>query len=103
MPSHKARARSRVASHKARTRGEPKKSDRVERKLRVRAHFSTNHDQQVLTFGEWCLLNSISPKTGRRISKAPGGPVVTQLTTKRIGITVAADREWKARHARAVA
>ena len=85
-----------MSSREVRARG-PKKSKRV------RAHFSTNHDQQVLTFGEWCLLNSISPKTGRRILKAPGGPVVTQLTTKQIGITVAADREWKARHARAVA
>jgi hypothetical protein len=68
-----------------------------------RAHFSIDHDQQVLTFAEFCEMNSISPKTGRRILKAPGGPVVTMLTKTRIGITVKAIRDWQASRTRKVA
>jgi hypothetical protein len=62
---------------------------------RPRPHFSDTHDQQVLTFREWCALNNISPKTGRRILKAPDAPTVTMLTKKLIGITIGADRAWK--------
>jgi hypothetical protein len=65
-----------------------------------RAHFSDVHDQQVLTFREWCALNNISPKTGRRILKAPGAPVITMLTKKLIGITIKSDRDWKASRTR---
>jgi hypothetical protein len=68
-----------------------------------RVHFSETHDQQVLTFREWCALNNISVKTGRRILKAPGAPVVTMLTKKLIGITIKSDREWKASRSRTVA
>ena len=52
---------------------------------------------------EWCALNNISPKTGRRILKAPGAPVVTMLTSRRIGITIKSDRDWKATRTRKVA
>jgi hypothetical protein len=57
------------------------------RQKRARAHFSADHDQQILTFAEWCDLNSISARTGRRILKAPGGPTVTMLTSRRFGIS----------------
>jgi hypothetical protein len=53
-------------------------------------------DSQVLTFAEWCELNSIGLRTGRRILRSGNGPVVTQLSVQRIGITIAADRAWKA-------
>jgi hypothetical protein len=53
-------------------------------------------DGQVLTFHEWCRLGRFSERTGRRILNGGSGPVVTQLSAKRIGITVAADRAWKA-------
>jgi hypothetical protein len=53
-------------------------------------------DSQVLTFHEWARLNRISERTGRRILNSGSGPVITQLSAKRIGITVAADRAWKA-------
>jgi hypothetical protein len=53
-------------------------------------------DSQVLTFHEWCRLGRFSERTGRRILNSGSGPVVTQLSAKRIGITVAADRAWKA-------
>jgi hypothetical protein len=49
---------------------------------------ATLHDDQVLTFRQWTALNNISPRTGRRILKAPGAPVVTQLSARRIGIKV---------------
>ena len=52
-------------------------------------------DSQVLTFSEWCELNSIGLRTGRRILRSGNGPVVTQLSSQRIGITIANDRKWK--------
>jgi hypothetical protein len=53
-------------------------------------------DTRVLKFSEWCELNSFSLRTGRRILRSGNGPVVTQLSSKRIGITIGADRAWKA-------
>jgi hypothetical protein len=53
-------------------------------------------DDRCLTFREWCQLNGIGERTGRRILKSGNGPVVTQLTEKRIGITVRANRAWQA-------
>jgi hypothetical protein len=58
------------------------------------------HDSQVLTVPQWCALANFSLRTGRRILASGTGPVVIQLSDKRIGITVRADREWKARRAR---
>jgi hypothetical protein len=57
-------------------------------------------DDRVLTFSEWCVLNSFSPATGRRIRKSGKGPTFTQLSERRIGITVGANREWRAARAR---
>jgi hypothetical protein len=73
------------------------------RQKRARAHFSADHDQQILTFREWCDLNSISARTGRRILKAPGAPTVTMLTKRRFGISISANREWQASRTRKVA
>lgn len=58
-------------------------------------------DDCVLTFLEWCALNRIGERGGRRILAGPDGPVVTQLTDHRIGITRRANREWQQRRARA--
>jgi hypothetical protein len=52
-------------------------------------------DCRVLSFLEWCLLNGISPATGRRLIKAGEGPAITQLSARRIGITVAANSAWQ--------
>jgi hypothetical protein len=52
-------------------------------------------ETRVLTFGEWCELNSFSLRTGRRILRSGTGPTVTQLSSHRIGITIGADRAWK--------
>jgi hypothetical protein len=54
---------------------------------------------RVLTFAQWCALNGISPATGRRLLKSGKGPVVTQLSDRRIGISVRANAEWQAARA----
>jgi hypothetical protein len=58
---------------------------------------------QVLTFSEWCKLNHISERTGRRILASRDGPVVTKLSPRRLGITIANNRAWQASRARKVA
>jgi hypothetical protein len=58
------------------------------------------HQFRVLTFAQWCALNGISLATGRRILKSGKGPVVTQLSDRRIGISVRANAEWQAARAR---
>jgi hypothetical protein len=57
-------------------------------------------DDAVFTFREWCAINSLSERQGRRILTAPGGPVVTQLTERRIGITRRNNRLWLESRAR---
>jgi hypothetical protein len=57
-------------------------------------------DDRVLTFNEWYALNGIGKRTGRRILTSGCGPVVTQLSARRIGITVANNRAWQASKAR---
>jgi hypothetical protein len=83
-------------------------SIRTERSTRNKhaldAPLSPHHDDQVLTFFEWCRLNRISERTGRRILANPdpaAKPVVTMLTTTRVGITVGANRRWQQARARA--
>jgi hypothetical protein len=57
-------------------------------------------DQRVLTFFEWCDLTGISPATGRRIINAGSGPIITQLSPRRIGVTVRNNRVWQESRAR---
>jgi hypothetical protein len=54
------------------------------------------NDHQVLSFQQWIALNGISPRTARRILNTPGAPIVTRLSPRRIGITVANNRAWQA-------
>jgi hypothetical protein len=58
-------------------------------------------DSQCLSFLEWCQLNRLSERTGRRILKSGCGPPVVQLSTQRIGITVGANRAWQQSRERA--
>jgi hypothetical protein len=58
------------------------------------------HPNQILTFHEWCRLNRISERTGRRIVER-GEVVVTQLSPKRVGISVANNARWQASRERA--
>jgi hypothetical protein len=73
----------------------PSEIERRERRT-LDAPFSASHDDQVLLFHEWCRLNRISERTGRRIIGRADGPVVTQLSAKRIGVTVRNNRVWQA-------
>src|SRR2546423_6355796 len=72
-----------------------------QRKERLDGLPAVLNDAQVLTFREWCALNRISERTGRRIFDSGTGPVVTQLSSMRVGITVAANRAWQASRERA--
>lgn len=53
-------------------------------------------DDRVLTFAQWCEINSFSRKTGERIIKAGKGPQFIQLSERRKGVTVGANRAWQA-------
>ena len=66
-----------------------------ERHLRTRNVPRLPADDQVLTFLEWCQLNRISERNGRRILAGPDGPTVTLLSARRMGITVRANRAWQ--------
>jgi hypothetical protein len=57
-------------------------------------------DHRVLSFRQWCELNSISLSTGRRILASGSGPEVTQLSARRIGITNRSNRAWLESRAR---
>jgi hypothetical protein len=91
-------------SHHAR-RAHAKKQKRKQRKNKhpstLDAPLSMLNDAQVLTFREWCALNRISARTGRRILNSGRGPMVVQLSTKRIGVTVGANRLWQQSRERA--
>lgn len=54
------------------------------------------HDDSVLTFAEWCQLNSFSLSTGQRLIASGQGPVFVQLSARRKGVTVAENRRWQA-------
>jgi hypothetical protein len=58
-------------------------------------------DHRVLSFRQWCELNGFSPATGRRILAGENGPVVTQLSERRIGITIRT--RWQQSRARGAA
>jgi hypothetical protein len=54
-------------------------------------------DDEVLTFPQWCELNTLSTRSGRRILAGEYGPPpeIVQLTPHRIGITRGANRAWQ--------
>jgi hypothetical protein len=66
----------------------------------LEAPLSISHPHQILTLFEWAQLNRISLRTARRIIASADGPVVTQLSTKRIGISVGNNAAWQASKAR---
>jgi hypothetical protein len=70
------------------------------RRLFLRLQCRNLPDDAVLTIPERYTLNSLSPRAGRRALASADGPVVLQLSPKRKGITVRANREWQERRAR---
>jgi hypothetical protein len=64
------------------------------------APLAMSHPNQILTLHEWARLNRISVRTARRIIASGSGPIVTQLSSKRIGISIANNAAWQASRAR---
>jgi hypothetical protein len=61
-----------VTKHPKQKRGQ--KIPMRKRVLALDAPLTTLADDQVLTFIEWCQLNRISERTGRRILDGPHAP-----------------------------
>jgi hypothetical protein len=57
-------------------------------------------DDCVMTFAEWCAVNSFSIATGRRIKASGNGPNFLNLSERRIGVTVGENRRWQESRAR---
>jgi hypothetical protein len=52
-------------------------------------------DDRVMPFRIWCEVNGFSEATGRRLRKAGKGPVFTQISDRRIGVTIRNNRIWQ--------
>jgi hypothetical protein len=63
-------------------------------RLQLRQQLATD-DDAVLTFKEWCAVNGISTRQGHRILRDGGGPIVTRLTDRKIGISRRNNRLWQ--------
>jgi len=87
--------RSKSLKHPKQKRGQ--KTPMRHRVLVLDAPLTSLADDQVLSFLEWCSLNRISERTGRRILNGPDSdrPAVTMLSARRIGVTVRANRQWQ--------
>jgi hypothetical protein len=58
-------------------------------------------DQRVMTVPQWCEVNGFSIWTGKRLIAAGKGPKITQLSDRRIGVTLANNRAWQKSRERA--
>ena len=85
--------RSKNLSHRKYRRGQ--KTPMRKRMLALDVPLTSLADDQVLSFPEWCSLNRISERTGRRLLNGPDGPTVTMLSARRVGVTVRANRAWQ--------
>ena len=70
------------------------------RRQSQRDRASQADDHRVLSLRQWCEVNGISISTGRRIIESGTGPTFLQLSPRRIGVTVAANRAWQESRAR---
>jgi hypothetical protein len=66
-----------------------------ERLRRQSARARALADDWIMPFSLWCEVNNFSPATGRRLRKAGKGPVFTQISDRRIGVTVRNNRVWQ--------
>jgi len=67
----------------------------AERRQRQRES-SHRTSQRILSFKDWCILNSISESTGRRLIRA-GKVRVTRLSERRIGVSELDNANYQAR------
>jgi hypothetical protein len=75
--------------------------EELREKRRAERGAFTNYENpfQVLTFEQWCRLNNFSGSTGKRVL-ASGQCEFIQLSERRVGITVAANRKYQQRQTR---
>ena len=90
-------------SRHAQRRNRKQQKRKQKRRSALAAPLALSNDHQVLTFREWCALNRISERTGRRILASGNGPTVTMLSARRVGITVGNNRRWQESRARGAA
>jgi predicted DNA-binding transcriptional regulator AlpA len=50
---------------------------------------------RILTFDQFCSLNSLGRNTAKRLIAAGNGPAVVQLSPRRIGIRVSDNSKWQ--------
>jgi hypothetical protein len=57
----------------------------------------SENDNEVLTVRQWAALNGFSLSTAERILRGPKSdrPIITQLSTRRRGITRGNNRRWQ--------
>jgi hypothetical protein len=91
-----------VVKRKTKTKRAPKRKRNAQEQLAARLDVIRSlagaADDTVLTFGQWCALNSFSEATGGRILADPdpdARPAVIQLSAQRKGITIRANRAWQ--------
>jgi hypothetical protein len=97
---HALRGRRKEAQHARRNKQKRRKPIQPKTSS-LDAPLATAHPHQVLTLFEWAQLNRISVRTARRIIASGNGPTITQLSTHRVGITIANNAAWQAARARA--
>jgi predicted DNA-binding transcriptional regulator AlpA len=68
---------------------------RLHRKQSSPAQVQVEHRDKVMSFAQWCRVNSFSKPTGRRIIKRGEGPPVIRLSPRRIGIRESDNRAWQ--------
>jgi len=67
---------------------------RAQQHVQREASTQYQNDDQVLTFKQWCALNSFSVPTGNRVLKR-GGPPVVYFSARRRGVRVGDNRKWQ--------
>jgi hypothetical protein len=65
------------------------------RRSRKSARLRELDDDWVMPFALWCEICGFSESTGRRLRKTRKGPVFTQISDRRIGVTVKNHRIWQ--------
>jgi hypothetical protein len=88
----KPKSKPRTAQERAYARAVARRAHKRQKKLRAQV-LSTDPDA-ILSFREWCAINGFSVRQGQRILQGPGGPKVTMLTDKKIGISRRANSTW---------
>jgi hypothetical protein len=62
---------------------------------RATLHHAGIDEDRIMTFTEWCDINSFSASTGQRLIASGKGPAFVQLSARRKGVTVGENRRWQ--------